>query len=261
MTSRRPAEPTVRRAVPADAARVAAIVRAGMPEPVVPRTIYGARGFVQFLRDCFAVDAGHFAARYFVAVRGRRAIGFAETRRNAAEVFLNNIYVDPSQRGGGVGRRLLSAALAADADAETFALDVFSTNEGARAWYVVLGLSALHSYDWRAVQPPPAGDGFWTVSGLPQADVVHARYGFSQVAVATWQGVHALGRIGDRVLRAEASMLQDDDAVAALAALGDGREIYTIVDSTKSGLPLLSTAFARSERMQGRFGDVVARLR
>lgn len=261
MTRRSAGELAIRRAAPADARRVASIVRAGMPEAVLSRTIYGARGFELYLRDCFALAAAHCPSRYFVAARRRRVVAFAEVRRSGAEAFLNNIYVDPAERGGGVGRQLLKEALAADIDASTLALDVFTTSETAFRWYESLGLKIVQSHAWAAMRLPAAGaNAQWTILGLPQADVVHRRYGFSQVSLATHHGVFPVGRIGDGVLRPDPSLLADDDAVSALAALGAGRYVFTIVDTSQHASPRLQVPFAENRRMRGPLADAMTRL-
>lgn len=233
-----------------------------MPAAVLPRTIYGAHGFERYLRDCFALPPAHCSSRYFVVARRRRVVGYAEVRRNGAEAFLNNIYVDPAERGGGVGRQLLKAALTADSDASTLALDVFATNERAFQWYASLGLKVVQSHAWTEMRLSDGGtNAQWTILGLPQADVIHRRYGFSQVSLATQHGVFPVGRIGDAVLRPDQSLLSDEDAVFALAALGAGHYVFTIVDTAQQVSPRLHVPFAEVHRMRGALAEAMMGLR
>ena len=67
------------------------------------------------------------------------------TLRGAPGVYVQDIWIDPSTRGQGLGEALLAAvarAAAADWDARYMMLTVYQTNAGARRFYDRLGFGA-----------------------------------------------------------------------------------------------------------------------
>lgn len=84
--------------------------------------------------EAFAVDLTSQAA--FVAERGGRPVGFALARSSGAAIELDDLWVEPSARGSGVGAELVRAAAAAWPDAGHLRLEA---NLDALAFYERLG--------------------------------------------------------------------------------------------------------------------------
>jgi GNAT superfamily N-acetyltransferase len=206
-----------------EAAAIARVFRESIPPRVAPLTIYGCPGVERFLADQLASDSPHKDTTYLVARGEGNVLGACELRRAPARVHLNYIAVVPGMQGQGAGARLLAAAFEAlpATDPETLlTLEVFADNDRARRWYERLGLRETGKAGWWTA-PLPAGrpTGRAIVRGLPQATLLHARYGFSEVTVQTSRGSYAVGRLGEKFYRTLSSELLGD--AAALACLGE----------------------------------------
>lgn len=205
-----------------EAAAIARVFRESIPPRVAPLTIYGCPGIERFLGDQLASDSSHKDTTYLVARGEGEVLGACELRRAPARVHLNYIAVVPGMQAHGAGARLLAAALDAlpATDPETLlTLEVFADNDRARRWYERLGLRETGKVGWWTAPLPPGKPGRAIVRGLPQADVLHARYGFSEVTVQTSRGSYAVGRLGEKLYRTLSSELLGD--AAALACLSE----------------------------------------
>ena len=109
-----------------------------------------------FLRERFARRDSHF----FVAPAGDGLAGFTQlypslSSVSMARIFvLNDLFVDPAARRGGVGRALLEAAhaFASSQGAVRVSLETAVDNASAQRLYESLGYtrdSAFHRYHWR----------------------------------------------------------------------------------------------------------------
>jgi ribosomal protein S18 acetylase RimI-like enzyme len=116
----------------------------------------------RFLRERFARGDSHV----FVAPAGAGLAGFVQlypslSSVSMARIFvLNDLFVDPSARRGGVGRALLEAAhaFARSQGAVRVSLETAVDNHAAQRLYESLGYArdaAFHRYHWRI--SPPAG--------------------------------------------------------------------------------------------------------
>lgn len=169
----------------------------------------------------------------WVVARDGAVAGCAEIRRAPDRLFLNHVLVRADLQGQGVGRRLLGAAFGtlARPGMREVMLDVFSDNARARAWYERLGFQTLSVTRWENVPWPGAASacGQWSLTGLPQADCVHARYGFSMFDLTTSSGVYQVGRLGPELFRlSDERALKDSDAWAALRAVGPERAVLLL---------------------------------
>lgn len=135
----------IREAVPGDAAVVVALLRA------LAETLGEGEKFrsteSSILRHGFGADRLLWS---MLACDGEQAVGVAcyfptfSTTRGAPGVYLQDLYVAPEARGQGIGRRLLSAVIAASAegwDANHLLLLVYDDNIAARAFYRRLGFA------------------------------------------------------------------------------------------------------------------------
>lgn len=133
----------IRIAVAADAEDIARMVRAlaaGNGESHKVRSQAG-----DFARHGFG-EAPAFQA--LIAERGDEALGLSlwfcnfSSWRGDIGIYLQDLYVDDSQRGTGLGRRLLieTARRGRDSGASHLRLSVSNSNSGARTFYERLGL-------------------------------------------------------------------------------------------------------------------------
>lgn len=95
-----------------------------------------------------------------IAVRGDQPVGLClytyafSSWRGRPGVFVQDLYVEPSERGGGLGRALMGSAFAREApNGCTFAkLEVHRGNAAAIAFYRRLGFEAEDHYFTMAVE-------------------------------------------------------------------------------------------------------------
>lgn len=101
-----------------------------------------------------ALFGGHPAAEAVIAESDGVAVGHAiffhnfSTWEGKRGLYLEDIYVTPSARGGGIGRAMLRhlARLAVERDCARFEWSVLDWNEGAIALYRSIGAKGLD--DW-----------------------------------------------------------------------------------------------------------------
>lgn len=116
----------------------------------------------RFLRERFARGDSHV----FVAPAGSGLAGFVQLYPSFSSVamarifVLNDLFVDPAARRGGVGRALLEAAhaFARDRGAVRVSLETAVDNDAAQRLYESLGYVrdvAFHRYHWW-ISPPAA---------------------------------------------------------------------------------------------------------
>lgn len=95
------------------------------------------------------------AAETLIATRGGEAVGFAlyfhnfSTFRGARGLYLEDLFVEPSHRGSGLGKRLLQslATIAVERGCERMEWSVLDWNAPAIGFYRSLGAELLD--DWR----------------------------------------------------------------------------------------------------------------
>lgn len=98
-----------------------------------------------------------------VAERAGRLLGYVETGVEADAAWIEQLYLDPSETGHGLGTRLLNAALAQlAASGLAVRLYTFQANAGARRFYERHGFAAV-----------AFGDGSGNEEGCP--DVLYER--------------------------------------------------------------------------------------
>lgn len=191
----------------------------------------GCPGALRYVQDTIARH-GQGGDSAWVVARGHSVVGAAEIRRTRGALFLNHVMVRREFRGRGVARRLLSEAFLklGRPEAKTICLDVFADNTLARTWYERLGFCYMTATRWESgILSTASGEGEWWVSGLAQADCVHARYGFSMLDLVTTTGQYHIGRLGSSLFRVEdPRLLADPDAAAALRSLGADRRLLLL---------------------------------
>ncbi len=121
----------IRRMTMADVDGVAAVEAATFPTP--------------WSRDAFASEMNNVAARYLVAEKEGKIIGFAGAWIILDESHVTNIAVLKEERGQGVGRRLTEGLMQylSNLGAAYATLEVRKSNEVAQNLYVSLGFIKL----------------------------------------------------------------------------------------------------------------------
>lgn len=261
----KPAMSTIRLASISDSAQIVKLLQSGLPAQVLPLTIYGVEAIARYIGDSIRYqDFGE--SLFCVCDDGGRLLGFAEFRRLRDSIFLNHIYVLAGARGQGIGTRLLRDGLQRlhqPARSELL-LDVFSDNQRAQHWYAALGLEVEFEQTWMVfplAQPGAKALIGWTALGLPQADVVHGRYGFSQFRLQTPSGAYDIGRLGAAFFRSSSlAVLDDPAAMQGLASLDAGCKLLCIAPSATTRLAAMGVVVAQSQRRRGAIAGVISKL-
>lgn len=195
-------------AVPSHAEAITALLRLVTPEPIVSRSILGATGMSDYLSHRLRVPSAHADALHLVALGSDLGfVGYAEVRFALGGLFLNHIAVHPDSQRLGIGRKLLLNALALahlPRVRPKLSLDVMEDNSRVIRWYDALGFRVDHRLVWSELRGDGLAEGRHRpclCSGLPQADAVHDRFGFSEFEVHEGDVVHRVGRLGDRYFR------------------------------------------------------------
>lgn len=220
-----------------DARGIVEVVRSGFDPALIELMIYGAPAAERFIRDQIAARGLGADTVYTVAAAAGEVVGCVEMRRLPDGLFLNYISVRPEARARGLGRALLRHALDPDGQGEAVSirLDVLEHNWPARGWYDHLGFRREDATDWWELPPSPppsssAGPPAALLTGYPQAQACHERFGLSQFTVITPSGSHAVGRLGAawfRLTRAEA--LTDPDLGRALNRIDPARRVLALL--------------------------------
>ena len=220
--------PTIRPANLADIGAIAALMHAGM-SPLVQRiTILGSPLLSAFVAAQIGSPSGD---RFTVAEAGGQIAGVAAWRQVGTALILNHLYVQEDIRGHGIGTLLLSAGLQMweERGVQTVEVDVFSESQRVGAWYAALGMEPQYRRSWleTTLPAPRSMSGRkCTVEGLEQADLDHARQGFSQFKLITFNGEYAIGRLAEAVFRTGGlAILADRPALEALGTLDARRSL------------------------------------
>jgi GNAT superfamily N-acetyltransferase len=158
---------TIRRAVPADGTRVAALWLRLLDEHAAldGRFGYAADARTRFEND-FPVWLRNQTWRLVVAEAGGEIVGFVSAQRWAPppvyayseEVYLNELYVAPEARRQGLGRRLVEAVRgwAEELHAGRLRLGVLSANTAGCAFWEAVGGQPLSLTYTLELAPAPA---------------------------------------------------------------------------------------------------------
>lgn len=237
----------------ADTAAVADLLRESY-DPALRRFISHAQAGVQeFLRVHLEHPALFAGTELTVAAHPEddRVLGFCEFTVRPGGSHLGYICVAPDARGRGVATALVEEHVGRRRPGQV-TLDVFEDNVPARALYDRLGFVAVAERAWY-VRPLPLPTAQATVLNGHEAVATHARYGFSNLQVATPGGTRTVGRTGGTVLRCRTVEDFEDDALLASVrgCVGDVTDALVIVaaDERQPHTPGLTVA-TRSARLE-----------
>jgi ribosomal protein S18 acetylase RimI-like enzyme len=77
-----------------------------------------------------------------LATRGDAAVGMAMAQIDGSEIVLWMLYVDPGQKGQGIGPALLRAVAGSYSEARSIRVEVLKDNLAAIEWYKAQGFEA-----------------------------------------------------------------------------------------------------------------------
>lgn len=248
-----------------DGQRIAEILQSCFDRDLLEYTIYISDNLNDYLRDTIALRGLGENSYYFVYENEDEIKGFAEFRSDAETVFLNNIFIMPEYRSIGGGSELLKIGLCelSYTGQKFVALDVFSNNAAARRWYSALGFKPVFRQVWAQFSLPKMdAGGWWSASGLPQADRVHDAYGFSSFSLQTDSSTYSIGRLGESLFRISSPEIFDDySALRALNAIGPSRSLlYIGREEQISKRTVHATHLATSLRLKSNYEEILRNL-
>lgn len=248
----------IRDAKTADADAICAIARQGFPHDLLRYTIVGAQGYSSYVADRVRLSSGE-PTRFRVFEDVGKVLGYAEWRLGRDRIHLNNMFVDQSHRGRGIGDSLMRdmAAIAADQQ-DRVSAHVFADNERALGWYTKIGFSSGGTRYWTLLEGGDAGElhGLEAPSATPiSPEWQLARYGFDELSVRLGDKEIRVGRLGDMLLR----YVEADESDTVIAALRSAfSDLQLLVISSRPGLGVL---LAEQCELSGSVASVVSRSR
>lgn len=235
------------------------MLRAELPEPLVPYDIVGCSGYGTFVRECVRLSSPPADTRFTVAESAGSTVGCAEWRLLPSSVLLNHVYVVPECRASGVGRALVAEGINT-AGRRRVELDAFEDNVRALDWYRRLGFAKVRRTRWILHPAPPADRTVHAeICDMTQAVRLDQVYGFSAVMAVSGRGAYQIGLLGSAVLRAtDPGVLRDKAVLGVLGAAFPGRPLLVISPDSPSveGGDVLATSL----RMSGETALIAKRL-
>lgn len=257
---------TVRCAAPEDSAAIVSIMRRACTVVTRRTTVIGCVGLEAYIHDQIQSRS---ANHYHVATEGDRIIGMSAWRREGDCLFLNHLFVLPSEQGRRIGSTLWSYGMNRLAVDQTryLALDVHENSMVAKSWYQTLGMNAVAQWallEVPLVAPETTVHGDWSSTFLGASDPDYVRYGFSQFTLTTDRTTYTLGRLGPFLFRAPAwAILDDDAALSALHVLDKNRALLCVGASQDltSAVRRRGVMLGQTERLMAPIEALAERLR
>jgi ribosomal protein S18 acetylase RimI-like enzyme len=258
----------IRLAKPDDAPEILKIIRLCFPNHLFKYTIFDCGGITKYIGDSIKAQKCGGASIYTVCLEEGKYFGFAELRKSFQKLFLNHIYVIPLGRKKGVGKNLFLTGinLVKNDLYSSILLDVFSENDIAKKWYQSLGFRCLTEINWVLAtfrNKKQKKQSRWRLVGLPQADIVHSAYGFSQFVLETTSSRYEIGRLGTSFYRSTSGdILSDKSAIDALYSIDPKRKLICIGRNNRINTveTINSEIIATCHRLSNRIKPVIKKL-
>jgi GNAT superfamily N-acetyltransferase len=249
-------------AQPWDARAIADLLAASLDAGFIQLVPCGCSGASEFIRMQIAAPRSLADSLYLVARSHKAVIGVAEWRHTPEGLFLNNIAVHHRYRGKGMGRALLSAGLGLlKRNSGKIALDSLEGNDRAGDWYRRLGFVTHQCTELAEISPPtPESASLLRISGLPQAELSHQRFGFSSFTVQAAPPV-SVGRIGPSWFRlTDPDSVRDPAVFATLSAFEPQRRFLAVLPVSAMPAEQRIRTLAKLLRMEADMRQVLGRL-
>jgi len=213
---------SVERAHVGDAPEIARLLARAVPEHFLDLTIWGSPLFYRYCED--SLRSENPAAPRFYVLRSHESVGGAVSLRQIeGQIVIDTAYVLPALRANYLSMQLLYEASRCEyqhCPADWVAWDVFSGRPRLEAWHRSLGGREEFRRGWWLREPDAsnvASGSTASVLGLAEAEIQHARWGFSSFEVRTDVGTYRVGRLPGRAFRlTDAHAADDCDLFAAL---------------------------------------------
>lgn len=242
----------VRAAQPNEAADVVTVIREAFTQEVIQRTVYGCSGITAYIKAVLTarelVTPTFLVAGWTSQVAAAAEVGVAEDG-----VFLSYIGTRSAARSKGLGTRLLLAAseLYSSKSDSRMSLDVYQENTRAQDWYRRAGFEVIGERGWWELDLKGRKQAPAVVSGLPQADLCHREFGFSEIILHFGGESHRVGRLGTEWFRVTGLAELDNPAVlAALCSLDPTRKVLALGDPSRTEAARLGAPTMHAFRMQ-----------
>lgn len=248
-----------------DASAIVEIMRSEFPRKLLSYTVFGCGGVERYVRDSIRRQSAGTAVWYLFESQRSQAAAVAEVRRTQTSLFLNQIFVRRSERGKGIGRRLMFHGLHASRDLNQphVELDVLADNSLARRIYRSLGFQRVFEQLWMEMPLSDGGEHAGHPEDLDQANRTHREYGFSEFSLHVGSQTYRIGRLGGHLFRTkQRTVLADRSALATLRRLDPQRRVLCIdrTDSASPPIPEKAVEKARTIRLVASLDHVLNRL-
>ncbi len=227
--------------------------------------LYGCPGSGNYIKDLIAIQDHGGDSLFLVAVSGDELLGFVEVRRFVDSICLNYMATAEAARGLGVYKRLMKDALLlgkAEGYQKAFH-DVFFGNT-IREFHERIGYKITKTFLWLATElPSGALPPRMVLIGLPQANVIHSHYGFSQFGLTLSTGSFTVGRLNTAWFRTTTpALVNDRDALHSLKHLEPSRLLLSICEQ-EAILPadLGFRQVLGSYRLEGELDQILTQLK
>jgi hypothetical protein len=168
----------------------------------------------------------------FTVIRRHGVItGVVYLRSILGGIFIDSLYADETTRKEQLTNLLIYRSLvdySRPHPSPVVRFDVFESKRAVRAWQQrILGAREGVRRTWWRLPLPEEGRADGKVTGLPDADRIHERWGFSKLQVATTKGTYTVGRLPGPYFRlAEPLDAHDPALFRTLASLDPARELF-----------------------------------
>jgi GNAT superfamily N-acetyltransferase len=253
----------VRLASTDDVSGIVSLIEEGFTAHERSLFIYGCGGADKYIKDLISSQISGSDSTFLI-VKEAKVLAFVEIRRIRNSICLNYMATCEKARGRGLYRLLMAEAVAVGRDEgfQIVSYDVFVRNT-IRKFLGRMGYRITTSLTWLVTDLPygpfPKRVYF---SGLPQADAVQNRFGFSQFSVMTPTARYDIGRLGDKWFRTtNPALLGDRFALLALGNLARERRLLCIVPkSTPVPDDMTFEMVLASDRFEGDIDVVLSAL-
>lgn len=226
--------------------------------------LYGCPGSENYIKDLVALQDRCGDSLFLIAVSSEEVLGFVEIRRFADSICLNYMATAESARGLGVYKGLMKDALLLGKEEGYHKAfhDVFFGNT-IRDFHERIGYKVTRTFLWLATDLPSGTlPPRIVLTGLPQANLIHSHYGFSQFGLALDTGAFTVGRLSTVWFRTTTPILVNNrDALHVLKSLEPSRSLLSICEQ-EAVLPtdLSFRQVLGSYRLEGEIDQILTQL-